>query len=100
MYKPPYQNMEFEWDAAKNAANIEKHGISFDIAQHAFADSRRVIALDHKHSTNKEERYFCFGMIQGRVVTVRFTIRNDRIRIFGAGYWREGNEKYQEINAL
>ncbi len=33
-------------------------------------------------------------------MTVRFTIRDNKIRIFGAGYWREGKKKYEEKNKL
>jgi len=86
--------MEFEWDDAKNDSNIDKHGLSFEEAQYAFGDPKRVIAIDHKHSTKAEKRYFCYGKMDGRVVTVRFTFRDERIRIFGAGYWREGDAKY------
>ena len=34
----------FDWDADKDAANQQKHGISFARAQYAFADPQRVIA--------------------------------------------------------
>jgi uncharacterized protein len=30
--------VRFEWDAAKAAANLRKHGVSFDIALRVFAD--------------------------------------------------------------
>jgi uncharacterized protein len=86
--------MEFEWDATKSESNARKHGLSFEEAQYAFIDPQRVIAIDHKHSTNVEKRYFCFGKAGGKVITVRFTLRGEKIRIFGAGCWREGNEKY------
>ena len=33
--------MEFEWDEAKNQANIRKHGVSFEMAKRVL-DSRRV----------------------------------------------------------
>jgi len=92
--------MGFEWDEHKNEANLEKHGISFDEAQFAFNDPKRVITVDGKHSTSSEKRYFCFGKLRGRVVTVRFTKRNENIRIYGAGYWREGNAKYKKKNKL
>ena len=36
----------FEWDLDKDATNQEKHGVSFALAQYAFADPRRVIAKD------------------------------------------------------
>ena len=34
--------------------------------------------------------YFCFGAVDGGVLTVHFTWRAGVIRIFGAGYWRKG----------
>jgi uncharacterized DUF497 family protein len=37
---------DFEWDAAKDRANRVKHGIGFELAQHAFLDPLRVIAED------------------------------------------------------
>jgi uncharacterized DUF497 family protein len=87
----------FEWDAAKDRANRTKHRVSFDRAQHAFFDPRRVIAVDLDHSTT-EKRYFCFGMVDGGVMTVRFTWREGTIRIFGAGYWRKGKRIYERQN--
>ena len=45
-----------------------------------------------------EERFFCLGMVAGDVMTVRFTWREDRIRIFGAGYWRKGRRVYEQEN--
>jgi uncharacterized DUF497 family protein len=92
--------MEFEWDEIKNRDNIEKHGVSFYDAQDAFFDYKRIIAADIKHSTKSEKRYFCFGMVRDRIMTVRFIIRHNRIRIFGAGYWREGRKKYEKENNL
>ena len=74
----------FEWDAEKDQANQTKHGVSFSTAQHAFADLRRVIARDETHSES-EARFYCFGQVDGGVLTVRFTYRASRIRIIGAG---------------
>lgn len=79
----------FEWDAKKDIENQKKHGIPFSLAQYAFADPRRVIAEDLTHSET-EKRYYCFGKVQGGILTVRFTYREGVIRIFGAGYWRKG----------
>ena len=87
--------MELEWEETKNRINIYKHKISFFEAQEAFFDKNRIIAIDIKHSS-KEKRYFCFGLISNKILTVRFTIRNNKIRIIGAGYWREGRRKYEE----
>lgn len=88
--------MNFEWDEDKNLANIAKHGLSFFEAQDAFFDVNRVILMDRKHSIT-EKRYFCIGKtVRGGIATVRFTLRNGRIRIFGAGYWRKGMKIYDE----
>jgi len=89
-----------EWDEAKNEANQEKHGISFEDAQSVFFDKNRVIALDKSHSTKVEVRYYCFGKVDGEILTVRFTYRKDKIRIFGAGYWRKGKRIYEEENKI
>lgn len=86
---------EFEWDFKKNQLNIEKHGVDFYDAQHAFLDEKRIIAEDIDHS-HGEKRYFCFGETCGRIMTVRFTWRNNIIRIIGAGYWRKGKKIYDE----
>jgi uncharacterized DUF497 family protein len=87
----------FEWDDAKDRANRSKHGVSFAQAQLAFFDPRRVIAEDLEHS-GAERRYFCFGIVGAGVMTVRFTYRESRIRIFGEGYWRKGKSIYEQQN--
>ena len=74
---------DFEWDTVKDAQNLVKHGVNFATAQRAFADPRRVLADDLAHS-GKEKRYYCFGVVDGGVLTVRFTIRSGKSRILGA----------------
>ena len=91
--------VRFEWDSKKDQKNQEKHGISFAKAQFAFADPRRVIAEDLTHSLG-EKRHYCFGLVDGGVLTVRFTYRNEVIRIFGAGYWRKGKQIYERENQV
>lgn len=89
----------FEWDAAKDTLNQEKHGVAFALAQYAFADPLRFIAKDEEHS-GAEDRYYCFGKVEGGVMTVRFTHRASKIRIIGAGYWRKGKAIYEQENNL
>jgi uncharacterized DUF497 family protein len=90
----------FEWDDHKDQLNRKKHGVSFALAQYAFADPNRVILEDVSHSTKTEKRYYCLGKIGSGILTVRFTYRSERIRIFGAGYWRKGKRIYDEQNQL
>jgi len=87
--------LHFEWDDRKDEENKSKHHVSFTIAQHAFADPKRIIAEDLEHSS-EEKRFFCFGRAGEGILTVRFTFRHNRIRIIGAGYWRKGKTIYEE----
>lgn len=89
--------VRFDWDPEKDAENQRKHGVSFGRAQYAFADPRRVIAKDTSHSQT-EDRYYCFGEVDGGILTVRFTYRASVIRIIGAGYWRKGKATYEREN--
>lgn len=89
---------KFEWDLKKNEINIEKHGLSFFEAQKAFLDPNRVIAKDIEHSKT-ETRYFCFGKVNGEIITIRFVYKENIIRIFGAGYWRKGKKIYEKAQS-
>jgi uncharacterized protein len=91
-------NGTFEWDHNKNDLNIQKHGISFFEAQEAFLDPHRVIAQDIEHSVT-EHRFYCFGRVGEGIMTVRFIYKDNKIRIFGAGYWRKGRKIYEEAQS-
>lgn len=85
----------FEWDHEKDLLNQEKHGVSFSLATRAFEDPNRMIIKDRKHSSRAETRYFCIGKVGRGVLTVRFTYRQGKIRLYGAGFWREGKYRYE-----
>jgi hypothetical protein len=85
----------FEWDEQKDKTNRKKHAVSFYEAQQAFFDQKRIIAEDLEHS-HTEKRYYCFGKVNDLIMTVRFTYRNNKIRIIGAGYWRKGKKIYEQ----
>jgi len=90
---------KFEWHLEKDTLNKEKLGVSFAVAQYAFADPRRIIAKDESNS-QFEERFYCFGQVDGGILTVRFTYRASVIRIIGAGYWRKGKAIYERENKI
>jgi len=89
----------FEWDDTKDRQNQKKHGVSFAVAQLAFLDEHRIILEDLSHSYD-EKRYYCLGNVGGEILTVRFTYRNNIIRIIGAGFWRKGKKLYEEENQI
>ncbi|ABW68442.1 BrnT family toxin [Desulfosudis oleivorans] len=90
---------DFDWDVNKDKLNQEKHGVSFALAQLAFLDPDRVILEDLEHGV-EEKRYYCLGKVSGGIMTVRFTYRKSKIRIFGAGYWRKGKKIYERENQI
>ena len=76
--------MKFEWDAAKAADNVAKHGVSFEEAATVFRDTLSVTGLDPDHSID-EERLVIFGVSpSGRLLVVAHTERGDTIRIISA----------------
>ncbi|MCA2811821.1 MAG: BrnT family toxin [Microcystis sp. M090S1] len=89
----------FEWDEDKNLLNQQKHDVSFELAQYAFFDPNRVIVQHLAHS-QEENRFYCMGQVNEGIITVRFTYREGKVRIFGAGYWRKGRKLYEQQNNL
>ncbi len=89
--------IRFEWDKKKSEENKIKHGISFDEVPEVFIDEKKIILKDRKHSY-KEDRLYCIGRCKLGIVTVRFTYRDNVIRIFGAGNWRQGKKSYEKKN--
>ncbi len=89
----------FEWDPGKDFENQLKHGVSFDEAQHAFEDPHKIIVRDANHSL-VEDRFFCIGKVDGIILTIRFTHRENRIRIIGAAAWRRGKKIYEKENQI
>ena len=76
--------MRFEWDAAKAAENLAKHGVSFQEATSVFRDALATTALDLDHSFD-EERFVTFGVsTRGRLLAIAHTDRGDTIRIISA----------------
>ena len=100
VYYSPIMNMEsFEWDPEKDLKNQSKHDVSFAEAQLAFKDPNRLFYIDKTHS-QVEQRYFCLGSVNGEIMTVRFTFRDQVFRIIGAGYWRKGKKIYEKENQI
>ena len=76
--------MNFEWNSAKAAANIKKHGVSFEEAVSALKDDLAATARDLENS-GMELRFITFGVSeQGRLLAVSHTERGNTIRIISA----------------
>jgi uncharacterized DUF497 family protein len=77
-------HIEIEWDAAKAAANLKKHGVSFDEAATSLLDPLSLAQEDD--ASVGEARWVLIGMsASARLLTVAYTLRaSDRIRLISA----------------
>lgn len=76
------EGAHFEWEDAKNATNLSKHGIRFEEAATIW-DGPVVTGQDETH--HSEVREISFGLIGGTtVVCVIHTQRNGKTRIISA----------------
>lgn len=78
-------HLTFEWDPAKDATNLRKHGVSFSEAKTVFTDEFARLIADPDHS-NDEDRFLLLGTsIHSRLLVVCHCIReNEIIRIISA----------------
>ena len=53
--------LEFEWDPKKAAANLKKHGVSFEEARTVFLDEQAKLIDDPDHSSD-EDRFVLLGI--------------------------------------
>jgi uncharacterized DUF497 family protein len=58
--------MRFTWDKLKNTNNLQKHGVSFETAQHVFSDPYHLTRQDRIE--NGEARWQTMGLVGGIVV--------------------------------
>ena len=88
--------MRFEWDPAKAAENLAKHGVSFEEAATVFRDALSATGSDPDHSFG-EERFITFGVSTGgRLLVIAHTERGDTIRIISARPATPGERKIYE----
>jgi uncharacterized protein len=73
--------VEFEWDDAKEARNIQRHGVEFDEAVTTFYDPLALIRLDEQHSNGEERFVLLGGSRRGRMLVTIFVERGRTIRI-------------------
>ena len=75
--------IEFEWDPAKDASNLVKHGIAFVEAAQVFNDPFLIVD-DVTKPEFQEVRQRAVGQLDNRYITVIFTERGEIRRIISA----------------
>ncbi|MAG06881.1 MAG: hypothetical protein CMN66_11020 [Sphingomonadaceae bacterium] len=84
--------MRYEWGVRKAAANVQKHGVTFDSAREVFTDPFRTVRLDAREEYG-EERWSTIGAVQGRYLVVAYTETEDTRRLISA---RKANRHERE----
>lgn len=72
----------FEWDDNKRRANVEKHGVDFDLAREVFGDPIAYTYTSPRPAS--ERRYVTVGRAGNLLIAVISTLRGQTIRIISA----------------
>jgi uncharacterized DUF497 family protein len=84
--------LKFEWDEAKNASNLAKHGLDFRDA-HLVLDGPCITFEDDRVDYG-EQRFLTLGLLGARLVVIAHTPRRNGTRIISM---RKGNAREQKI---
>lgn len=81
--------MDIEFDPAKDAANIAKHGVSLEMASEM--DMDLAIVGEDRRADYGEDRFIAVGPINGRLHVLIYTPRGEKVRIISLGRLTPGN---------
>jgi uncharacterized DUF497 family protein len=87
----------YEWDPAKAAVNLWKHGVAFEEAASVFLDPAALTFLDPDHSEDEDRAITIGRSARRRVLFVAHTERGERLRIISARRaTRREQDQYEE----
>ena len=90
------EDNRFEWDEVKDRLNKKEHGFSFGEILEVFDDPAFLEGFDCEHS-NKEDRYYGIGCLNGILYIIVYYTYRKRIRIISARQAdKEEQEKYND----
>jgi hypothetical protein len=95
----PLPLLSFEFDPAKAASNLKKHGVSFEEAVTVFRDPLSSTLLDDQHSAD-ETRFITVGQsAKRRILFVVYTETTSGIRLIGARLaTATERQQYEEVS--
>ncbi len=92
--------LSFEWDEVKAKANFKKHKVSFEEGKTIFNDPFLFTFPDSGHSKN-EERYINIGIsVNGRILILTHTERQDKIRIISCRKATKHERRFYEEGSV
>jgi len=84
--------MDIEFDPAKDAANIAKHGVPLAFGAKVFADDNHLV-LPSIRPVDGEDRFKVIGKVDGRLWTAIHVVRGDAIRFVSVRRSNTGEER-------
>jgi uncharacterized DUF497 family protein len=83
--------VKFEWDENKRLINVQKHGFDFGDAVAVFDGD--IVTIEDDRFEYGEQRFVTLGLLNGRVVVIVHTEREDIIRIISVRKATKNEEK-------
>jgi uncharacterized DUF497 family protein len=72
--------VRFEWDEQKNASNLRKHGVSFELAATIFDDPLHISEPDR--IVHQEQRWKTIGEVNGKyLLVVAHTVESEEMEV-------------------
>ncbi|MBT3220616.1 MAG: BrnT family toxin [Proteobacteria bacterium] len=93
------KELQIEWDPQKAAANLGKHGVSFDEAATVFHDERAIEFYDNEHS-EWEDRFLLLGVsanLRLLIVCHCFRAEDSTIRLISARKATKNEAKHYQV---
>jgi len=88
----------FDWNKANKQKNLVKHKVYYKECEEVFFNKPLIFFQDEKHSL-KEKIYGVFGQTNNkRLLTIIFTIRNNKVRAISARDQNKKERKQYEQN--
>ena len=84
--------MNIEFDAQKDAANIEKHGVSLAFGKKMFSDADHVVIASHR-LIDGEDRFKVIGMAEEKLWTAVYIVRGSVFRFISVRRSNDGEER-------
>ena len=89
----------FDWDDGNILKNEIKHGLKWQVIEEVFFNEPLIIVEDFKHSNSSECRCLALGKIDdGMLISVIFTIRENKIRVISARDMSNKERAFYEEN--
>ena len=88
------EEIELEWDETKRQQTLRERGLDFKLARYVLADPDLVCRVDNRKNY-RETRYIAYGMVQGHVLKLCYTMRGTVYRIISLHkIHKDKQEKY------